>query len=145
MATTASAPAARARIVESIAAGGLVCVAADTPPRPGTGLVPVQFPQDREAWWRSGVLKLALEVPGPKRCFDMHINWNTGHRHLRLVELAAAQTLGGLVGELNELFLAAFSRQRELWFYWPAPQGFLLFPAGARLESSEDTGSGSRE
>lgn len=134
---------ARARIAQTIAEGGLVCVAADTPPRPATGLVPILFPGDREAWWRSGVLKLALEVPGPKRCFDVFLDWNSGQRHLRLVELESAQTLGGLVSDLNELFLGTFKRQSELWFYWPAPQGFLLFPVGARLESSDATGSDS--
>jgi hypothetical protein len=136
---------ARARIAQTIAAGGLACVAADTPPRANTGLVPVVFPGEREAWWRSGVLKLALEVAGPKRCFDVHLDWNTGQRHLRLVELVDSATLGGLVESLNGLFLDAFARQSELWFYWPAPQGFLLFPPGGRLESSESTGSDSPE
>jgi len=136
---------ARARIAETIAAGGLVCVAADTPPRAGTGLVPIVFPGEREGWWRSGVLKLALELHGPKRCFDVHMDWVSGQRHLHLIELAHTESLGSLVEALNRLFLDAFERQRELWFYWPAPHGFLVFPPGARLESSELTGSDSPE
>lgn len=68
---------ARERIAQTIADGGLVCVAADTPPRPGTGLVPVRFPGDRPAWWRSGVLKLALQLPGPRRSFTVKLDWAT--------------------------------------------------------------------
>ena len=125
---------ARERIAQTIAAGGLVCVAADTPPRPNTGLVSVRFPGERQAWWRSGILKLALQTEGPRRCFDVRLDWNTRQRALELIDLPDSQDLGALVGILNDRFLSALERQPELWFYWPAPQGFFLFPEGARLD-----------
>lgn len=125
---------ARERIAATIANGGLVCVAADTPPRPGTGLVQVRFPGDRQAWWRSGVLKLALQLPGPRRCFSVHLDWTTRQRSLNLVLLPSSQRLDELVATLNDEFLASLSQQPELWFYWPGPQGFFQFPDGARLD-----------
>jgi phosphatidylinositol dimannoside acyltransferase len=125
---------ARERIASAIAAGALVCVAADTPPRPNTGLVPVRFPGGRDAWWRSGVLKLALQLPGPIRCFNVHLDWSTRRRTLQLMVLPDSPRLEELVWTLNEEFLGSLERQPELWFYWPGPQGFFLFPEGARLE-----------
>lgn len=126
---------ARERIAQTIAAGGLVCVAADTPPRPDTGLVQVDFPGGRTAYWRSGVLKLALELSGPLRCFVVHLDWQHGTRQLELRDLDADADLTGLTRALNQLFLNALLQQPELWFYWPAPQGFLLLPPGARVEA----------
>lgn len=125
---------ARERIAATIAAGGLVCVAADTPPRPGTGLVPIRFPDGREAWWRSGVLKLALELPGARRCFQVRLDWDTRERTLELKRLAPTGELAVLTTQLNAEFAQALASQPELWFYWPAPQGFFLFPEGARLD-----------
>lgn len=125
---------ARERIAQTIAAGGLVCVAADTPPRAGTGLVPVRFPGGREAWWRSGVLKLALHLPGPRRCFTVQLDWERRQRTLELTTLPASQSLSELVETLNQEFLMTLERQAELWFYWPGPQGFFQFPEGARLD-----------
>lgn len=125
---------ARERIAAQIGAGGLVCVAADTPPRPGTGLVRVQFPDGREAWWRSGVLKLALQLPGPRRCFTVHLGWATRQRTLRLQALPREQSLGELVGALNAAFTSALTEQPELWFYWPGPQAFFSVPDGARID-----------
>lgn len=125
---------ARERIAQTIAGGGLVCVAADTPPRPGTGLVPVRFPGDRPAWWRSGVLKLALQLPGPRRSFTVKLDWDTRQRVLELTTLAPTERLSELVQTLNEEFLTTLERQGELWFYWPGPQGFFHFPEGARLD-----------
>ncbi len=128
---------AHARIIQSVAAGRLVLVAADSPPRPGTGVTPVRYPGDRQAYWRSGVLKLALDLPGPKRCIEVKVDWKTGERCVQLYEIRSTQTLGGLVAEVNGLFLDAFARQPELWFYWPAPQGFLIIPPGARVDSAD--------
>ena len=125
---------ARGRIEATIADGGLVCVAADTPPRPGTGLVRVRFPGEREAWWRSGVLKLALQLPGPRRCFSVRLDWATRQRSLDLMVLPPTDQLAQLVVQLNEEFLASLTQQPELWFYWPGPQGFFQFPQGARLD-----------
>lgn len=125
---------ARERIARTIDEGGLVCVAADTPPRPNTGLVRVRFPGEREAWWRSGILKLALQLPGPRRCFSVHLDWETRQRKLELIELPQSEDLGELVTLLNDEFLSALERQPELWFYWPGPQGFFVFPEGARLD-----------
>ncbi|HWS26779.1 MAG TPA: hypothetical protein VN259_09445 [Xanthomonadales bacterium] len=125
---------ARDRIEQTIAAGGLVCVAADTPPRPGTGLVPVFFPGGRPAWWRSGVLKLALQLPGPLRCFTVQLDWETRQRVLELTALPASPRLSELAKTLNEAFLTALEHQAELWFYWPGPQGFFQIPEGARLD-----------
>lgn len=126
---------ARDRIAATITAGGLVCVAADTPPRVGTGLVPIRFSDGREGWWRSGVLKLALELPGERRCFHVHLEWTTRRRRLELKALPGTTRLGELTAQLNSEFLEAFSGQPELWFYWPAPQGFFVFPEGARVDS----------
>ena len=125
---------ARERIAETIGAGGLVCVAADTPPRPNTGLVPVRFPDGRQAWWRSGVLKLALQLPGARRCFSVRLDWTTRQRTLDLKLLPPTQDLGELVQQLNDEFLDILAGQSELWFYWPGPQGFFQFPEGGRLD-----------
>lgn len=125
---------ARERIADTIAAGGLVCVAADTPPRPNTGLVPVRFPDGRQAWWRSGVLKLALQLPGPRRCFSVRLDWTTRQRTLDLKLLPSTQDLGELVHQLNDEFIDILAGQSELWFYWPGPQGFFQFPEGGRLD-----------
>ncbi len=128
---------ARERIAQTIAAGGLVCVAADTPPRPGTGVVPIQFPGGRQAWWRSGVLKLALQLPGLRRCFAVQLDWHTRQRVLELTTLPASPQLAELVQTLNAEFLNALEQQAELWFYWPGPQGFFQFPDGARLDQDD--------
>lgn len=125
---------ARERIEATIADGGLVCVAVDTPPRPGTGLVPIRFPDGREAWWRSGVMKLALELRCARRCFHVRLDWTTRQRTLELKLLPPTDALDVLVSQLNSEFAQAFTGQSELWFYWPAPQGFFLYPEGARLD-----------
>lgn len=125
---------ARERITQTIANGGLVCVAADTPPRAHTGLVSIRFPDERQAWWRSGILKLATQLQGPRRCFNVHLDWETRQRSLQLITLPKSAELGELVTTLNQEFLTTLARQPELWFYWPAPQGFFLFPEGARLD-----------
>ena len=64
----------------------------------------------------------------------MRLDWNTRQRALELIDLPDSQDLGALVDILNDRFLSALERQPELWFYWPAPQGFFLFPEGARLD-----------
>jgi len=125
---------ARERIAATIKAGGLVCVAADTPPRAGTGLVSVQFPGQRQAYWRSGIMKLALQLPGARRCFNVRLDWQSHERQLELSLLPSTDDLNELVQSLNAQFLDAMERQPELWFYWPAPQGFLEMPEGARLD-----------
>lgn len=125
---------ARQRIAETIAAGGLVCVAADTPPRAGTGLVAVQLPHQRRGYWRSGILKLALELPPPLRCFDIELDWGSGMRQLRVQRLQPGGGLEALVAELNRRFLDDCSRLSELWFYWPAPQCFFERPQDSRLD-----------
>lgn len=127
---------ARARIAEVIAAGGLVCVAADTPPRSGTGLVSVAMPGGRVGYWRSGVLKLALESSAPLRCFDIDLCWRTGMRQLRLRRLEPPASIDALAADLNGRFLDLYGRLSELWFYWPAPQGFFELPAASRVEPS---------
>lgn len=126
---------ARERIAQTIAEGGLVCVAADTPPRPDTGLVQIEFPGGRTAWWRSGVLKLALELPVPRCGFVVDMDWQRGQRSLQLRVLPADADLPTLTRILNRWFLDALAQQPELWFYWPAPHGFLQLPAGARVDT----------
>lgn len=125
----------RERIVQSIAEGGLVTIAVDTPPLPGNGVVEIEFPGGRRAWWRTGVLKLALELGGPQRCFIVHVDWKTGARTVELRQLEPRGDLAGLARMLNQLFLELYHYQPELWFHWPAPQGFLIAPASVKVET----------
>lgn len=126
---------ARERIARTVAAGGLVCVAADTPPRAGTGLVAVDLPGDRQGWWRSGILKLGLELSTPLRCFTVDINWDTRERRLLLRTLRPCNDLPALAEQLSALFCEQWQREPALWFYWPAPQVFFSRPADARVDA----------
>jgi hypothetical protein len=125
---------ARERIAQTVREGGLPCVAADTPPRSGTGIIEVAFPGDRRAWWRSGILKLALDLDCPLLCFTVDVDWVTRERRVVLTRLPPGQDLNALAGSLSARFIEQWVREPALWFYWPAPQGFLERPEGARAE-----------
>lgn len=127
---------ARERIASTIAAGGLVCVAADTPPRAGTGLVEVDLPGGRQGWWRSGILKLGLELPGPLRCFTVDLDWATRERRLLLRTLQPCEELACLAAQLSALFCEQWQREPALWFYWPVPQAFLIRPPDTRIDAA---------
>jgi hypothetical protein len=125
---------ARERIAQTVRDGGLPCVAADTPPRSGTGIIEVDFPGGRRAWWRSGILKLALTLDCPLLCFTVDLDWARRERRMVLRKLPAGQDLQALADSLADLFIEQWQREPALWFYWPAPQGFLQRPPDARVE-----------
>jgi hypothetical protein len=125
---------ARERIAATMATGGLVCVAADTPPRAGTGLVAVDLPGGRRGWWRSGILKLGLELGGPLRCFTVDLDWSTRERRLLVRTLEASDDLAALTRQLSARFVEQWQREPALWFYWPVPQAFLICPPDARID-----------
>jgi hypothetical protein len=126
---------ARAQIVAAIDSGRMVFVAADTPPRAGRGLVEIQFPGQRTAYWRSGILKLAHGLERPLACFTVTVDWSTGRRQLDFGPLPAKLDMRQLTELLNRRFLASLEAQPELWFYWPAPHVFLERPADSRIDS----------
>ncbi len=126
---------ARAQILNAIAAGRTIIVAADSPPRAGRGLVEIRFPGERVAYWRSGILKLAQSLDAPVAGFTVAIDWNTGRRRLDLVTLPGGLDLRQLTDHLNAQFLSALREQPEQWFYWPGSRAFLVRPEDTRIDA----------
>ncbi|QBQ53526.1 hypothetical protein [Nitrosococcus wardiae] len=111
------------RLLATLRQGKSVVALIDVPPSEGGNCLPVQLFQ-RQAWWPSGLVRLAVNEAIPAVAFTVSLNHATGQRYLHVTGPLPSQDQHQLVEALAGCFSEAISRDSPAWHFWWLVQGF---------------------
>lgn len=111
------------RLLETLRQGKSVVALIDVPPGEGNNCLPIPLFQ-RQAWWPSGLVRLAVSEGIPVVAFTVSLDHETGRRYLKVAGPLPAQDQYQLMEALAGCFSEAIARDPPAWHFWWLVQGF---------------------
>jgi hypothetical protein len=122
------------RLLEALGQGKSVVALIDVPPREVGTCLPIELFQ-RQAWWPSGLARLAVSERIPVVAFTVSLDYKTGRRHLNITEPLPISDQHQLIESLAGCFSKAISQDSPAWHFWWLAQEFFKYESAKDKEA----------